>query len=117
MSFYDNMATTALKLLTSKGQTVTFSREVSSGFDPALGIDTTSTTTFTGKAAHLNYKNSEIDGTQVIKGDSRLILEATATVPLVSDTVTVDSIVWRVMDVEPVSPAGTVVIYKIQVRK
>jgi hypothetical protein len=43
-------------------------------------------------------------------------LEAVTTAPEVGDSVTINTIVHRVVDVEQVNPAGTVVIYKLQVR-
>ena len=116
MTFYSGLATTATNLLTDKGQSITFSREVSSSFDPVLGVPTTSTTTFSGVGAAFGYKQNQIDGEIIQRGDIRLILEATSTAPLIGDTCTIDSVVYKVLFVEKVSPAGTPVIYKLQLR-
>ena len=116
-SFYGNLAAVATRLLTDKGQLLTFSREISSAFDPITGDNTTSTSTYTGYGAAFDYNRNEIDGSMIMKGDIRLILEATDTAPLVDDTTVVDGDTYRVMNVNPTSPAGTVVAYELQLRK
>lgn len=118
MSFYPALAATASRLLAEKGQTISFSRLTGATFDPVLGSNSGgSTTTFTGNGAAFNYANAEIDGTVVQMGDVRLIVESTTTAPDVNDECTVDSVVYRVMNVEPIAPAGITVINKVQLRK
>jgi len=116
MTFYTDLAAVALRLLTDKGQQVTFSRETTSSFDPGTGINTTTTSTITGYGAAFDYNKSEIDGTIVVKGDIRFLFEA-GSAPQQDDTVTIDSIGYRVMDVKKTSPAGTDVLYECQLRK
>ena len=117
MTFYTGLKNVASSLLQDKGQQITFSREVSSGFNPVTGVNTTSTTTFTGYGASFDYNKSEIDGEIVRRGDIRFVMEATSTEPEQGDTATIDSKVYRVMNVKPTSPAGTVVIYEAQLRR
>jgi len=107
----------ASSLLADNGQSLTFSRETSSGFDPATGINTTTTSTYTGYGAGFGYAAREIDGSVIKKGDIRLILEATDTAPLNGDTVVYDSETYRVMDIEKVKPATIAVLYKLQLRR
>lgn len=117
MSFYSNMAATALRLLTKFGQTVVFTRPTGDTFDPSLGsYSGGTTTTITGKGAAFDYKNSEIDGTIVQKGDVRVIFEASTVAPAQNDNCALDSINYRVMDVKPLSPGGTDVIFTVQLR-
>jgi len=117
MGFYDGLSTVAANLLASKGQLLTFNRDTETGFDPGPGEITSTPSTYTGYGVALNYNKGEIDGTVVIKGDIKLILEATTTAPIIGDRVTIDSIIYRVMSIKPTSPAGTAVIYEIQLRK
>ena len=117
-NFYDNIAITAAALISDKGQTVSFSRQTGGTFDPVLGSESgASTTAFSGKAVALSYNKLEIDGTVILRGDVKLVLEATDTEPAANDECTVDSIVYRVMAVEPISPGGTTVINKVQLRR
>lgn len=118
MSFYSNLAAVATRLLTDKGQVAAFSRETGGSFNPTTGSYSGQTTTaFSGQAAAFDYNKSEIDGDLVQLGDVRLILEPIATAPAPGDTVTVDSVVYRVMDVMASSPAGTITHYEVQLRK
>ena len=116
MSFYSDLAAVATRLLTDKGQQVTFSRETSTGFNPTTGINTTTTSTITGYGAAFDYNSSEIDGTIIVKGDIRFLFEA-GSAPQQDDTVTIDSIGYRVMDVKKTAPGGTDVLYEVQLRK
>ena len=125
MSFYQNMADTAYKMLALKGQSLTFSRRESTSFDPILGKDDTADvlaaigqgTQFTVVGAAFSYKTREVDGVHVQTGDIRLIVNAMTTPPIISDHVSIDGDLYRVMRVESINPAGTPVIYKLQLRK
>jgi hypothetical protein len=116
-NFYARLATTATRLLDDKGQTLSFSRDNVTSFNPVTGEETKGTAiTYSGSGAVFGYGSSEINGTDIQRDDRRVILEAVSTAPAVGDSVTIDSIVHRVVDVEQVNPAGTVVIYQLQVR-
>lgn len=118
MTFYSQLAAVASRLLTDKGQSVSFSRRTGGTFNPATGTYSGDTaTTFSGYGAAFNYNKTEIDGTIVQSGDLRLILEAVATPPAQGDEATVGGIDYRVMDVRPTSPGGTVTHYELQLRK
>ena len=117
MGLYSGLQTVAANLIASKGQLLTFNRDTETAFNPGPGEVTSTPSTYTGNGVALNYNKSEIDGTVVIKGDIKLILEATTTAPIIGDRVTIDSIIYRVMNIKPTSPAGIVVIYEIQLRK
>lgn len=117
MTFYSDMAVTASNLIADKGQTVTFSYTSGATFDPVLGQDSGGTpTSFTANAVALNYSKMEIDGTVIQRGDVKLIVEQTSTDIAVDMKCTVDSVDYRVMNVEPIDPAGTLVISKVQLR-
>ena len=117
-SFYSQLASVASRILTDKGKSLTFTRVSGGTFDPVAGETTgDSTTNYTGYGAAFNYNKSEIDGTIVQNGDIRLLLEDTATAPILEDTVTIDSIIYTVKNVTPTSPAGVVVMYELQLRR
>lgn len=117
MSFYNNLKTTASTLLKDKGQLVVFSREVQSAFNPTTGVITSSTTTFSGYGAAFNYSRNEINNTIIENGDIKLTVEAMSTAPIIGDSVTIDAIAYRVMNVQPLSPSGIVVKYDLQLRR
>jgi len=115
---YTKSAATAKKLLTNFGQDLTFTKASVSGGQDQFGNPLPGTTelTVTGKGVALEYKRAEIDGTNIVMGDQKLILEATADAPEIEMTVPIQGKTFRVMDVMPLEPAGTTVIYTLQVR-
>ena len=92
MSFYVGLKNTATKLLTDKGQNVSWLHDNNNGsFNPVTGVKSGGST------------------------DRRCIMSA-GNVPEVSDVVTVNSIGYQVLAVKPVNPAGTAVMYELQLR-
>ena len=115
--FYDSMAATASRLLAEFGQSVTFTHPVTDIFDPVTGIETPGTpVSIPGYGAAFDYMHSEIDGTLIQRGDIRFLFESTTTAPVIGDTVTIDSVVYRVMDSKPTKPAGSTVLQELQLR-
>lgn len=117
MTFYGGLKSVASSVLADKGQNLTFSREGDTAFDPKTGISTTTPTSFTGYGASFNYNTKEIDGSLIQNGDIKLLLEATATAPITGDQVTIDSIIYRVVNIKTTSPAGEIVVYNLQLRR
>jgi len=123
--FYDDMALTAADLLTELGQVVTLTHTVSGAYDPATGTtgaDTTTTQTVTGVEEF--YSARSIDGTLILAGDKKFHLSplnaagAAITPPVAEDKITfADGAVWTIKAVMPVSPAGTPVLFTLQIRK
>ena len=70
--------------------------------------------------AVLNYENSEIDGTRVLR-DDRFVLLSVGTlsiVPALSDKlVQGDGTVYSIVKVDPVGPGDTTLLYEIQARR
>lgn len=116
MSLLTGMKAVASSVLDKYGESVTFSREVSTGFDPVTGQDTTTTTTFSGNAHPKPYKANEIDGTVIQAKDVRLLMENMGTEPQVSDTFSHRSKTYRVMGVEPIALQGGSAAYYVQGR-
>jgi len=117
MSFYSNLKNVASRILRDKGQQVTFVKETTVAHDPVAGKRTKSTVSFSGYGAAFDYKRSEIDGVIVQKSDIRFLMEATTIIPTPGSTTVIDGSAYRVMAVKITSPAGTAVIYEVQLRK
>ena len=116
MSFTTNARAAAVKLLTKFGQTVTFTYATSETFTIATQTNAKGTSTFTGKAVSTNYTKTEIDGESVLQGDIRLLVENTSVVPAIDNTVVIDSIIYRLMNVESINPNGSNIMYICQIR-
>lgn len=116
MSFATNMQATASRLLTAYGQTVTFSRTTQGTFVPSTGaVGAGSSSTYTAKVHPKSYTAQEVDKISVLTGDVLLLVYSTTAV-LVGDTVSLDAVVYRVLNVEKINVQGSNVIYKAQVR-
>ena len=115
---YSSLQDTATRLLKDNGQTVTFAYKVGEVIDPATGQVTTPATnnTIDAFAVVRRYGNEEVNGSTVLASDLLLIINNIAVEPDVACTVTVDSKVWRVMSVQSLSPAGTNIVYNVQIR-
>jgi len=117
MTFYRGLAATASRVLTDKGQSATWAHDNDDGiFDPATGITTGGTNTaYTAKGVLLDFDTSRLDGTAVLRTDKRFIM-AVASIPEVSDVVTVNSVAYQVVAIRETNPAGTAVLYELQLR-
>ena len=116
-SLYESASATATKLLTKHGESVTFTRETTTSFDPATGEETVTASTFSGYANPSPYALHEIDGTLVQRGDIRLMTESLSIMPVPGDAVTFRSESYRVMHVQPISVNGGDAAYYVQARK
>ena len=117
MSFnYADMQGTATSLVTYFGQTLTFTRSTEGTYSAATLSATETASTFTGIGVEANYRTMEIDGTRIISGDKKLIMNAMTTAPAEGDIVAVNSTDYRVMSVMAKNPAGTIITYELQVR-
>ena len=122
MEFYSKMQATANRLLKGKGQEITLTRQAAGAYDPATGTAAVTTTTQTAYGAMFEYGDKNIDGTLIKEGDKQLLLSAinsagTALVaPALNDTVTINTVVYTVVRIKPLSPAGTTVLFDCNIR-
>lgn len=118
MSFYGNAQNTASKMLTKFGQSITHTIRTAGTYDPATGGLTVTEITQTVKGALFDYGNEEIDGMLIVAGDKRAFVASLGiTSPKMDDTLTVGSVVWTIKSVKELNPAGTSVIFELQVRR
>ena len=113
-----SLADTASKLLAKNGEPVTIQFPGTPGFDPITGDPTTAVPgqTIACKGYPSRYKSSEIDGSTIISGDVRLIMELVTPRPTVNSTATVDAKTYRIMDLQPIRKSGADVVYIAQLR-
>lgn len=118
MSLYSSLAGTANKLLGKFGQSVTLRRRVVT-YTPATGGTSTTTTDTTVNVVVDSYRAERVDGTLVRSTDRRVVVAATglASAPdAATDVLIIGGVEHRIVSVEPVDPAGTPVVYTVQVR-
>lgn len=117
-AFYAEMQATAQELLEDFGAPVQLIKKgnPSAGFDEnGDPITATPDIIVNGVGAALNYNINEIDGTVIQAGDCKLLYRGDE--PEINMAVMLSGIKWRVVAVMPLSPAGIVVMYGLQLRK
>lgn len=119
MSFdYRKMSTTAKRLLTRFGQAVTVQRTTTGGYDPLTGTVTGGASGYTCHGAVMNYRNQDIDGTLIMRGDVRVLLAPDAGfAPNPGDKVTLAAGgEMTVISAKQTHPSGFPVLYEVQCR-
>ena len=111
---YTKLAATANRLLGLNGKSVTIVRTAKGTYDPAAGETTGDTNqNIVGNAVFVNFKNSEIDGKNILSSDKKMIFSGVEL--LVDDRY----LTGRVHAVTPIDPdeSGDLSIYICQLRK
>lgn len=113
-----SQAQTAARLLASKGELVSIQFPNTLPTDPITGatVLATAPTVIQANGYPSQYMQKDIDGSNILAGDVRLILELIAQRPQVGCFATVDAKTYRVMDVKPIRLAGADVVYICQLR-
>lgn len=117
-AFSDEMAQVALDLIKEFGEDGEFNRTTQGVYDPSSGESFSETqTSFTGSIVPNNYKESEIDGTVIQRGDVRVYAHRMgANVPAIGDILTFSNIEYRVINVKKTKANGADCLYTLQVR-
>ena len=115
---YSEIAANAIETLTEFGRDVTRRSYTAGTYDYTTGSmpNTTADTTRKGVMFSFGAGKTVERGTLIQAGDQRLLLDATAVVNL-QDHFIVGGVEYVVMSIDEVSPAGTVVLYDIHLRK
>lgn len=120
MSFdYSVTAATADRLIERFGVAVTLTRSVPGAYDPATGAPAAATvTTQSVKAVVRDFPQAYIDGTFIRSGDRKVLVAALGiTAPQAGDVFPWDGQSLVVVESKALAPAGSAVIYTLQVRK
>ena len=122
MSFYGDMAAVALRLLTSKGQTVSIRTRSTDDYDPSTGEVLQTETTEAGVGVLLPSGQLEAvvdqDPARIVDTAQWVVAASGITaVPTPGDSIDGDGASWAIIAVTPSSPAGTPIVYKLLVKK
>ena len=121
MAFYDEMAVMALEMITEFGQPVTI-RDIKPGeYDPETGSAGPDTVTEqTAQGILLDFTGLEFQNNSLIKqGDKKLKIAAQglAWAPGLLNKVVIQGRTWSIVPpLKEVNPAGTPILYELQVR-
>lgn len=112
---YTPLASTATKLITDFGQSVSFTRNGNVTYDPTQGVSSSSQTTYSANIVlFAQIKNEEVDKSLAFKDFPAVAYSATP--PKIGDTATINSESYRVIEITPIQPAETVIYYELRLR-
>jgi hypothetical protein len=121
MSFYDEMAALALEMITEFGQAVTIQATAPGEYDPETG--TAAPGVVTEQAAQgllIDFTGQEfLTNTLIKQGDKKLKIAAQGLlwVPDLLNTVVAQGRTWSIVPpLKEINPAGTPILYELQVR-
>ncbi|QXI03014.1 hypothetical protein HV782_013890 [Pseudomonas monsensis] len=121
MAFYDELAVMALDMITEFGQPVTISKTEPGEYDPETGGESPGTTIEqTAQGILLDFTGQEFQNNSLIKqGDKKLKIAAQGLewVPDLLNKVIIQGRTWSIVPpLKEVNPAGTPILYELQVR-
>lgn len=114
MSFYGRLEQTSIRLIETYGKTVNLIRVESSG--PAHAPVLTEAS-HAGKAVDIGYTLTRVAQSQVQVGDKLGLLSVELDVtPRLQDLIEIDGDRYRFVDLQPLNPGGTVLLYEFLAR-
>jgi len=121
MAFYDDMAVMALDMIAEFGQPVTIRAITVGEYDPEAGsAPPDSTKEQTAQGILLDFTGQEFQNNSLIKqGDKKLKIAAQGLewVPDLLNKVIIQGRTWSIVPpLKEVNPAGTPILYELQVR-
>jgi len=115
-AFYDRLRATAIRLIADKGQAATIVRTTTSGpaHDP-----TTTETKHTCKLVETGYSLTNRSDTLVQAGDRVGLISPDLAITLdrLSDKLEIGGARYQFIDLQPLAPGGTVLLYEFVARK
>ncbi|MPR00687.1 hypothetical protein F0169_00550 [Pseudomonas sp. MAFF 212408] len=121
MAFYDEMAVMALEMITEFGQPVTISKTEQGDYDSETGGEASGATVEqTAQGILLDFTGQEFQNNSLIRqGDKKLKIAAQgmAWIPGLLDKVVAQGRTWSIVPpLKEINPAGTPILYELQVR-
>ncbi|WLH16539.1 hypothetical protein [Pseudomonas simiae] len=121
MAFYDEMAVTTLNMITEFGQPVIIRATIVGEYDPETGsAPPESIKEQTAQGILLDFTGQEFQTNSLIKqGDKKLKIAAQGLVwvPGLLDKVIAQGRIWSIVPpLKEVNPAGTPILYELQLR-
>lgn len=122
MGFYEDLREdTVLPLLREYGQQMTLKAPITGAIDAVNGehAGINMAQRFTGYGVEESYSIREQDGTNIQRGDKKITFapDDAAMIPKTTHTLSVGNVAYTIINVEPLSPGGVAVLYRLQARR
>jgi hypothetical protein len=115
---YAKMQLTAQQLLAKFGAPITLRKVTEGGYDPTTSTNTVSSvdTAFQGVVLKFGADTYEYKGELLQAADRKVLLEGAAN-PALRDRIVIGGVVHAIISATDISPAGTVVLWELHVRR
>lgn len=114
MTFYSRLESTATRLIGSRGKSAVLVRLTTTG--PAHNPVTTPVE-HDIKLVETGYSMTNRDTSLVQQGDKLGLISTAGEAPQLSDQIRIDNVLYNFIDVEPLNPGGTTLLYEFHARK
>ena len=116
---YEQLQGSASRLLRDRGRLMTLRCRAGGAYDPASGAAVVTQTDSPCFGATFPFPALLIDGTRIQAGDQKVLLAVQGLTfdPAIGDQLLIGGAVQNIISVQPIGPDGTVVIYRLQVRR
>lgn len=117
--FYLGMQASASRVLADRGRAMILRKLTPGTYSPTSGAVTQTATDYPASGAQFPYPALLIDGTRIQRGDMKVLLsaEGLAMEPDTGDQLLIGGQVWAIVSAQAIGPDGTVVVWKLQVRR
>lgn len=114
MTFYGRLEETATRLIAKYGKTATLVKFVESGpaHNPTINESPSDV-----ELVETGYSLTNRNETLIQTGDKLGIISTAGLAPELADKIEIDSVRYSFVDVQPLNPGGTVLIYEFVARK
>lgn len=118
VTFSEDMAATALELLTEFGEAGAL-RRLTPGGGPAHNPGASSSTDYACQLYPDAYRTSERDGTRIQNGDKKVLLatDGIPSIPTPADQLVIRGEVHKIIAVDEVSAQGQAIMWTVQARR
>ncbi len=114
---WSELVTTADDLITEFGQTITVKRNTYGEYDVDTGEVPNVVTTLKLKGVLFDYGEKELNGTTILKGDKKLLVQPTGISSIENtDIITVNGKDYAVVNVIETNPAGINLLFEVALR-
>jgi len=114
---YDKFANIAKTQIEKYGGTVYLHIPVDGKVNSGTGQTTYSQLTIPAKAIVTGYSTQDVNDVSVLESDRQVIIDMEDGKPLVNNTITVDGVLYRILEVDEINPGvNQPIIYKLHIR-
>ena len=114
---YARLNSTATRLIRDNGKTVVIKSITEGAYDVNTGTSTDVVTESSAKAVQVMFDDKEIDGTNVLASDVKLMMEPNVVEPKINDLCVFDGVQHTIKNVKKTKPASIVMFYYLYLRK